>query len=234
LHSLNENEYHDHYQCEACPIFRIDGVLSPTPNEMPTRAKSSRKIGAATIVSLVTISLTALAGACSSNDSDGGSDASADAYVDAGRIAFGGQQVVRRGCTGCHNPPDPETQGIMSGQTTPRPGTQTYPANLTPDDDFGIGTWTDDQVFRAITLGIDKNDVPLCFTMPRAGFDTYEIYSMILYLKSLPPIHRQIPTSSCPPLKPRPDAGADASTDAENDAATEPEDSGFDAENDAD
>jgi hypothetical protein len=53
---------------------------------------------------------------------------------------------------------------------------------------------------------------------------------MILYLKSLPPIHRQIPTSTCPPLKPRPDAGADASEDAaESDSAMSPDDSGADA-----
>lgn len=181
---------------------------------------------------MLTISAAGTLGACSTGgDNDGsGSDAGLDSDGDASRIEQGARSVVRRGCTGCHNPPDPETQGLLSGQTTPRLGTNAYPANLTPDDDFGIGTWTDDQVFRAITLGIDKNDVPLCFTMPRFGFDTYEIYSMILYLKSLPPIHRQIPTSTCPPLKPRPDAGADASEDAaESDSAMSPDDSGADA-----
>jgi hypothetical protein len=188
---------------------------------------------------MLTISAAAVLGACSTgSDSDGiGSDAGLDSDGDASRVEQGARSVVRRGCTGCHNPPDPETQGVMSGQTTPRLGTNAYPANLTPDDDFGIGTWTDDQVFRAITLGIDKNDVPLCFTMPRFKFDTDEIYSMILYLKSLPPIQRQIPTSTCPPLKPRPDAGADASADAdaaEVDSATSPADSGSDAADAAD
>ena len=186
---------------------------------------------------MLTIALTALAGACTGDDS-GAPDAGADAYVDAGRVAQGAVLVIKKGCDGCHNPPDPATEGLFSGNLTPRPGTNAYPANLTPDNDFGLGTWTDDEVFRAITLGIDKNDVPLCFTMPRFGFDTYEIYSMILYLKSLPPIHRQIPTSSCPPLKPRPDAGADASSDAsadaEEDSGAEPDDSGFDAANEAD
>jgi hypothetical protein len=201
--------------------------------------KSAAKIRVSAIVSMLTISAAAVLGACStgSDNSGMGADAGLDSDGDASRVEQGARSVVRRGCTGCHNPPDPDTQGVMSGQTTPRLGTNAYPANLTPDDDFGIGTWTDDQVFRAITLGIDKNDVPLCFTMPRFGFDTYEIYSMILYLKSLPPIHRQIPTSTCPPLKPRPDAGADASAEvdaAEVDSATPPDDSGSDAADAAD
>jgi hypothetical protein len=164
---------------------------------------------------MLTIVAASLGGACSSNGDSDASDAAVDAYVDGGRIAQGAVLVIKKGCDGCHNPPDPATQGLFSGSLTPRPGTNAYPANLTPDVETGLGSWTDDQVFRAITLGIDKNDVPLCFTMPRFNFDTDEIYSMILYLKSLPPIHRQIPTSTCPPLKPRPDAGeADAEIDS--------------------
>jgi hypothetical protein len=167
---------------------------------------------------MLTISSAAFLGACGTGTgSDGnGADAGLDSG-DGGRIAQGAVLVIKKGCDGCHNPPDPATQGLFSGSLTPRPGTNAYPANLTPDVETGLGSWTDDQVFRAITLGIDKNDVPLCFTMPRFNFDTDEIYSMILYLKSLPPIHRQIPASTCPPLKPRPDAGEE---DAEMDSAT--------------
>jgi hypothetical protein len=68
-------------------------------------------------------------------------------------------------------------------------------------------------------LGIDRNAVPLCIVMPRFDkMDDDEAYAIAEYLRSLPAVRRAIPPSRCPPLKPRPDGGADgAAKDAEVD-----------------
>ena len=139
------------------------------------------------------------------------SQSSNDASVDGGRAAIGAAEVVKKGCVDCH-------QGDLAGSPIPRLGTNAYPANLTPDIDTGLGSWTDDQVVRAMQDGIDKNDVPLCFAMPRfKALDLELAYDIVIYLRTLPPVHRVIPVSTCPPLKPPPDAGGDASGDAAND-----------------
>jgi hypothetical protein len=131
--------------------------------------------------------------------------------ADARSIARGACAVIKRGCDTCHQSSDPDL-GTMSGQTTPRLGTMSYPANLTPDLETGLGLWTNDEIVRAIRVGLDDNDQPLCFIMAR--FDRMgddEAYAIAHYLKSLPPVNHPIPASVCPPVKPREDAGADAS-----------------------
>lgn len=146
---------------------------------------------------------------------------SPDADVDGGRAAAGQALVVKKGCMDCH-------QEDLAGSPIPRLGTQAYPANLTPDIDTGLGAWTDDQIVRAMTLGIDKDLQPLCFTMPRFGsLGVDQQYDIAIYLRTIPAVHREIPASMCPPLKPRPDAGIDASADdASTSSDAAPADSG--------
>lgn len=152
-----------------------------------------------------------------------------DASVDGGRAAQGQALVVKKGCADCH-------QQDLAGSVIPRLGTQAYPANLTPDVETGLGSWTDDQIVRAMTLGIDKDLVPLCFTMPRFGsLTTDQQYDIAIYLRTIPPVRQKIPQSSCPPLKPRPDAGdeagdgSDASEDSSDEDGAPPDDSGLDS-----
>jgi hypothetical protein len=132
-------------------------------------------------------------------------------------IARGESYVMARGCPSCHQSKDP-ADGTLSGTSTPRKGTQAYPANLTPDPDTGIGSWSDDEIIRAMRSGIDDEGAPLCPPMPHfdgTGGDGRpltddEATSIVAYLRSLAPVHHEIPESSCPPLKSPPsDDGAD-------------------------
>jgi mono/diheme cytochrome c family protein len=121
-----------------------------------------------------------------------------------------GQQLVTMyHCGNCHTSSDPK-DGILSGQTTPRMGTMAYGANLTPDSDTGIGDWSDDQIKRAITTGIDDSGDPLCPPMPRFSTLTADnLNDIVAYLRSIPAVKHDIPESSCPPIKPKPmDGGA--------------------------
>jgi mono/diheme cytochrome c family protein len=112
------------------------------------------------------------------------------------------------GCTtGCHAPrhlgPDgaslrPGTEG--SGQVIPIPGLpgRIVAANLTPDVPTGAGAWTDDQLARAIREGIGHDGRALFPFMPYGNFrkmSDEDLASVIVYLRSLPPVHNQLPAT---------------------------------------
>ena len=124
----------------------------------------------------------------------------------------GAQLVQARGCPQCHQPSDSK-YGALSGQTVPRPGTHAYGRNLTPDRETGIGAWSDELVLRAIRVGIDDQGDPLCTAMPDfSDIDDVEGAAIVDYLRSLPPVRREIPASRCE--RPERDAGRDGATPA--------------------
>jgi len=60
--------------------------------------------------------------------------------------------------------------------------------NITP---FGIGNWTDGELLRAITSGVNKDGKALFPIMPHPNYgkmDCEDIYSIIAYLRSLAPV----------------------------------------------
>jgi mono/diheme cytochrome c family protein len=76
--------------------------------------------------------------------------------------------------------------------------------NLTPDPETGIGTWTDDQLARAIREGISHDGRTLFPIMPYDKFHDMtddDLASVIVYLRSLPPVrHEQAKTEVPFPL----------------------------------
>jgi mono/diheme cytochrome c family protein len=116
---------------------------------------------------------------------------------DSGQVDQGQQAVKARACASCHQ----GTDGSLSGQTMPQPMTSAYPPNLTPDMDTGIGSWTTDQIVAAILTGVDDEGAHLCSTMPKFGMQGMtedEAKNIAAYLKSLAPVHSEIPESMCP------------------------------------
>jgi hypothetical protein len=80
---------------------------------------------------------------------------------------------------------------------TSSPGT--VAANLTPDRETGIGNWTDDMLARAIREGvnhdgrlIDPSIMPYEFYRSMSDED---LASIIVYLRSIPPIRNALPPS---------------------------------------
>ena len=64
-------------------------------------------------------------------------------------------------------------------------------SNLTPAN---LSTWTDGEVFRAITTGVGKEGRPLFSIMPHHNFglmDEEDIYSIIAYIRTLAPIENE-------------------------------------------
>jgi mono/diheme cytochrome c family protein len=71
-----------------------------------------------------------------------------------------------------------------------------YSANITP---AGIGSWTDGEIYRAITTGVRKNGKPIFPVMPYHAYgfaDPEDVKTVIVYLRSLNPIDNVVPQPS--------------------------------------
>lgn len=70
-----------------------------------------------------------------------------------------------------------------------------YSRNITP---FGIGRYTDGELFRVITTGVTKEGRAMFPVMPYTHYgsmDPEDIYSIIAYLRTIPSIENKIPES---------------------------------------
>ena len=76
-----------------------------------------------------------------------------------------------------------------------------YSKNITP---FGVGDWTDGEIYNAITAGVDKDGEPLFPVMPYhyyGSMDDDDIHAIIAYVRSLPSIESESPPREVdPPL----------------------------------
>ncbi len=117
------------------------------------------------------------------------------------------------GCFGCHTdldwskpgaPPLAGKEGsghIWSDQMMP----WLIAPNITPDKETGAGNWSDDTLARAIREGIGHDGRTLFPVMPYPHYremSDEDLASIIVYLRSIPPVKNQLPTTQMPfPLK---------------------------------
>jgi len=70
-----------------------------------------------------------------------------------------------------------------------------YAPNITP---YHLSDWTDGEIYRAITAGVDRDGNPLFPIMPYHSYgkaDTDDIYSVIAYIRSLKSIKKDVKDS---------------------------------------
>jgi len=109
------------------------------------------------------------------------------------------------GCLYCHTPHDwktpgePMTAGMEgAGGVMPYsdlPGRVVAP-NITPDKETGAGSWTDDELARAIREGIGHDGRALFPLMPYVQYrrmSDEDVASVIVYLRSLPAVRQSLP-----------------------------------------
>lgn len=111
-------------------------------------------------------------------------------------------------CGNCHTPKDAAGRPVAGKELAgggvgfdipPFAGTA---ANITPDPETGIGSWTDDEIKRAITHGDRPNKgaqagKPLAGVMAANFFKallTSDLDAIVAYLRSLPPVRNVLPT----------------------------------------
>ena len=108
-------------------------------------------------------------------------------------------------CFECHSERDFSKPGwpipagrVGSGRILWGEGTanQIIAPNITPDVATGIGDWSDEEIATAIKDGIGKNGRLLNPEMPSRYFRSLsddEVHSIVLYLRSIPPVRNQLP-----------------------------------------
>jgi mono/diheme cytochrome c family protein len=78
-----------------------------------------------------------------------------------------------------------------------------FAANLTPDEDTGIGDWTAEEFVGAMRTGTHRGiGRPILQPMPWFNLATAtdeDLAAIFAYLKSLPPIENQVPDAIDPP-----------------------------------
>ncbi len=79
-----------------------------------------------------------------------------------------------------------------------------FSRNLTPDSTTGIGAWTADDFINTIRngkhLGTGRNLLPPMPWQSMAHLSNKDLTAIFTYLKSLPPIHNQVPNPVPPNL----------------------------------
>ncbi|WPO97646.1 cytochrome c [Pseudomonas sp. HR96] len=71
-----------------------------------------------------------------------------------------------------------------------------YGTNITPDKDYGIGQYSDDEFYAAVTRGKRRDGANLYPAMPYASYHLMpreEVDAIHAYLKTVAPIHRPAP-----------------------------------------
>jgi mono/diheme cytochrome c family protein len=82
---------------------------------------------------------------------------------------------------------------ILWGEGSPN---QVVAPNITPDKATGIGDWSDEEIIRAVRDGLGKNGRLLNPEMPSRYFQSLEdveLRSIVLYLRSIPPVSNRLP-----------------------------------------
>lgn len=110
------------------------------------------------------------------------------------------------GCGNCHTPKTPTGESIaslnlsgggLSFSVPPFTGTAT---NITPDRDTGIGSWTDDEIKRAIVAGKRPNhgrlpNTELAVVMATSFFKAMtpsDLDAVVAYLRSIPALRNEV------------------------------------------
>ncbi len=131
----------------------------------------------------------------------------ADPQVERGKylVTFGG-------CGDCHTPGNffghPDQTKYLGGSDVgfgiPGVGVFVGP-NLTPDNDTGLGKWTNQQIVTAITAGERPDGRMLAPIMPWRDFAHLtrpDALAIAAFLKSLPPVSHKVPGPFGPGEKP--------------------------------
>jgi len=126
------------------------------------------------------------------------------------KVARGKQISFSSACIDCHTPGTlygaPDTTRMLSGSELgwEGPWGVSYPRNLTPDNETGLGTWTEDQIVAAVRTGVRPDKTPILPPMPWPAYaymSDDDAYALAAYLKSLPPISHKAP-DRIPPGQP--------------------------------
>ena len=123
-------------------------------------------------------------------------------------VQRGRYMVGLLGCGSCHTNGAligvPNPAQLLAGSDTgiaysnplavPDPGI-VYPANLTPDMDTGIGSWSVEDIKRMLQTGVNQHSGQTLPVMPWPSYASImpeDTQAIAAYLKSLPPVRHKV------------------------------------------
>lgn len=129
--------------------------------------------------------------------------ATASAAADEAVLKRGEYLVTIMSCTDCHTPgnfgPSPDMEHKLGGASVGffLPGLgYFYGPNLTPDDETGLGKWSEQEIVTALREGVRPDGRVLAPIMPWTAFASLtdeDASAIAAYLKSLPAYSNKVP-----------------------------------------
>jgi mono/diheme cytochrome c family protein len=123
--------------------------------------------------------------------------------ADPAAVARGKYLVTIASCHDCHTPGyflgKPDMARYLGGSDVgfELPGLGTFHGpNLTPDNETGLGNWTDAQIVAAIQTGATPSGRMLAPIMPYhafANFTPQDVQAIVAFLRSLPAVAHKVP-----------------------------------------
>jgi mono/diheme cytochrome c family protein len=155
-----------------------------------------------------------LGGGCAQDtDSASGSDTSGSDSSAAGAASGANQALLARGeylvegilgCGNCHSGRTPEGEFVAGMEyagnfVIEEPIFRAYAPNITPAMETGIGSWTDEQIIRAVREGVRPDGQilgpPMSYPFFRDISDN-DMRAVVAYLRSVPAVENVVPRST--------------------------------------
>ena len=106
------------------------------------------------------------------------------------------------GCGNCHTPQGPygalPGRELAGGVPFDEPAFKAYAPNITPDQETGIGGWTDDEIILSIREGKRPDGTIIGPPMPIGlyrGLSDRDVSAIVAYLRSVPEVRNAVPKS---------------------------------------
>jgi mono/diheme cytochrome c family protein len=147
----------------------------------------------------------------------GWSAAQAQGSIERGRYLVEGVLT----CGNCHSPRGPggviDAAKLYSGgpQTWDEPAYTVKGSNITPDLETGIGRWSAAETKRAIQDGVRPSGARLAPIMPSSFYKIFtpgDLDAVVAYVRSVPPVHKEVVPPIYKTALPSPDMPAGADT----------------------
>ena len=130
------------------------------------------------------------------------------------QVQRGEYLVELLGCGACHTDGAldgaPQTDRALAGSSigiafsnplgTETPGV-VFPPNITPDNETGIGSWSDQQIERAVRVGLGRHAGRRIAVMPWQGYlkmTDEDVAAIVSYLRSIEAVRHKVPDEVVP------------------------------------
>jgi mono/diheme cytochrome c family protein len=120
-------------------------------------------------------------------------------WASAGLLEQGRYLATAGDCVSCHTRPNGEP--VSGGRPLNTPFGVIYSANITPDRNAGIGTWSEQQLARAMREGIAADGTHLYPAFPYTAYtkvSDQDVHAIYAYLRSLKPVSYTPPRNKMP------------------------------------